>query len=291
MKKRDVGKGSGNRRLWEIAGILFLIAAVACMAAACAGRFGEEQAGEEYRRLSEQTVEIEDTEDREMEMPSAVSSEPPEEVPEEPDPLKALEEMGVPIPDKQVDFVDLQENVNEDIYAWLYIPDTVIDYPVLQHPSDNGFYLHHNLDGSAGYPGCIYSEDYNGKDFEDPVTVLYGHNMRNGTMFADLHKFEDSEFFPEHPYIYVYTPEGLLVYQIFAASEFSNEHLLYTYDFTDPAVFEYYIEKIKDVRSMNHIIDEEVEVDRDSHVLTLSTCVRNKPDNRFLVQGVLLNGD
>ena len=66
-----------------------------------------------------------------------------------------------------VDFDKLQTETNADIYAWIYIPDTNIDYPVLQHPTDDTRYLNYNIDGSKGYPGCIYTEKANAKDFSD----------------------------------------------------------------------------------------------------------------------------
>ena len=198
----------------------------------------------------------------------------------------------MPIPEKEVDFADLQENTNGDIYAWIHIPDTKIDYPVLQHPTDNSYYLNHNLDGSRGYPGCIYTEDYNKKDFTDSNTVLYGHNMKNGTMFAGLHKYGDSEYLEEHPYIYIYTEEGLLAYEIFAAYQSGDEHILYAHDgFEDRKVYGKYLEEILNMRSMGSVLKEGAEVTEDSRIITLSTCISGKPDNRFLVQGVLLNGD
>ena len=199
--------------------------------------------------------------------------------------------MGVPIPEKEVDFEELRENVNEDIYAWIYIPDSKIDYPIVQHPIDNFYYLNYNLDGSYGYPGCIYTERYNRKDFADPLTVVYGHNMKNGTMFAGLHDYEDIEYFREHPYVYVYTPEKLYVYEIFASHEYGNEHLLYNHDYAVKSEFRKYVDSILELRSMNSNRAEDVEVTEDSHILVLSTCMANKPDNRYLVQGVLLNED
>lgn len=217
--------------------------------------------------------------------PSGDASEPAE------DSLQALKDMGIPIPEKEVDFADLQANVNKDIYAWIYIPDTLVDYPVVQHPTDNLYYLNYNLDGSKGYPGCIYTEDYNAKDFSDPNTVIYGHNMKNGTMFAGLHKFEDSEYFNGHPYVYLYTEEGLYVYEIFAAYESGNEHILYNNDFTNHYVYSKYLEGIYSLRAMNSNVREDVEVTAEDRIVTLSTCVANKSDRRYLVQGVLLNED
>lgn len=205
--------------------------------------------------------------------------------------IRALLDKGVPIPEKEVDFADLQANVNGDIYAWIYIPDTKIDYPVLQHPTDNYHYLNYNLDGSKGYPGCIYTEDYNAKDFSDPNTVIYGHNMKNGTMFAGLHRFEDSEYFEEHPYVYIYTEERLYVYEIFAAYESGNEHILYNNDFTDRDVFLKYLAKIFTDRTMNGNVRDEVEVSAGNRIITLSTCVANRADRRYLLQGVLLEED
>lgn len=212
--------------------------------------------------------------------------EPEEELPEY---IQALMDMGVPVPEKKVDFEDLKEKVNGDIYAWIYIPDSKVDYPVVQHPSDDLYYLKYNLDGSYGYPGCIYTERYNKKDFRDPVTVIYGHNMKNGTMFAGLHNYEDMGYFREHPYVYIYTPEKMLVYQIFASYEYTNEHLLYGHNYFASSEFQGYIDDVMGYRSMNCNRAEDVEIGLSDHILVLSTCMANKPDNRYLVQGVLLN--
>lgn len=86
-----------------------------------------------------------------------------------------------------VDFAALWEQ-NEDVYAWITVPGTLVDYPVLQHPSDDEYYLHHTIDHVEGLPGSIYSETVNAKDFTDMNTILYGHNMKNDTMFGSLHE-------------------------------------------------------------------------------------------------------
>ena len=291
MKKTgDDRFGTKSSRGWKIACILCLAGALVCTAVACAGKENQSQAEDEYDKLAELT-EVIATEKPEEATPSP-EPEVTEEPPEEKDPLAILTEMGVPIPEKEVDFAELQENTNADIYAWIYIPDTKIDYPVLQHPTDNTYYLNYNLDGSRGYPGCIYTEDYNEKDFTDPNTVLYGHNMKNGTMFAGLHKYGDSEYLEEHPYVYIYTEEGLLVYEIFAAYQSGDEHILYAHDsFEDRKVYGKYLEEILSMRSMGSVLKEGAEVTEDSRIITLSTCISGKPNNRFLVQGVLLNGD
>lgn len=205
------------------------------------------------------------------------------------DPIDALREKGIPIPEKEIDFAELQANTNADIYAWIYLPDSKIDYPIVQHPTDNYYYLNHNLNGSKGYPGCIYTEDYNTKDFTDPNTVIYGHNMKNETMFAGLHNFEDIQYFDENRYVYIYTPDELLVYEIFAAYEYDDKHLLYNYDYTNETIYQNYLNEIGELRSTGGIIKEDIEVTTEDKIITLSTCIANKPNNRYLVQGVLLN--
>lgn len=205
--------------------------------------------------------------------------------------LKLEEAFDIEIPRKELDFVNLREEINPDIYAWIYIPDTKIDYPVLQHPTDNFYYLQHNLDGTKGYPGCIYTEDYNAKDFSDVNTVLYGHNMKDGSMFAGLHKYGDEEYMAEHPHVFIYTEDDVFVYEIYAAYEYGNEHLLYNYDFSNERIFEDYLEKVKELRTMNRNFRDDIEVDAQDKIVTLSTCIANKADSRYLVQGVLLHED
>ena len=187
-----------------------------------------------------------------------------------------------------VDFAGMWET-NEDVYAWITIPGTVIDYPILQHTSDNTYYLNYNIDGSYGYPGCIYTENMNSKDFTDNNTVIYGHNMKNGTMFAGLHKFEDAAFFEEHNKVYIYTPEKELNYTIFAAYIYDDRHLLYSFNFADSQVYASYLENIKNMRSMNALIREDVSVTAENKIITLVTCIGNQPSKRLLVQAVLDN--
>lgn len=195
---------------------------------------------------------------------------------------------GFNVPEKQIDFKALQEEENADIYAWITVPGTKIDYPIVQHPEEPEYYLEHNLDGSKGYPGCIYTELYNSKDWDDPHTVLYGHNMKNGTMFAGLHYYEDSEFFEDNQYVYIYTEKEVLVYQIFAAYEFSNAHLILGFNTQDEDSFNQYLEGIFQIEGINNHFNEEIEVTAEDKIITLATCIANKPDKRYLVQAVLV---
>ena len=192
------------------------------------------------------------------------------------------------IPEKDIDFEQLTSEVNEDIFAWIYVPGTLVDYPVVRHPTEESYYLNRNLDGSTGYPGCIYVDPINAADFSDPNTVIYGHNMRDDSMFGSLHEYRDRQFFDAHRYIYIYTPEKTLVYRIFAAYEYSDIHLLYSFDLSKKEIFQSYLDQIFDIRDMSANIADDVEVTADDHIVTLSTCIGGKDNMRYLVQGVLI---
>lgn len=200
-----------------------------------------------------------------------------------------LAELGITIPEKNLDWEELKKT-NEDIYAWIYIPNTNVDYPVLQHPSMDDYYLDYNLDHSKGYPGCIYTQvSYNSREFTDFNTILYGHNMRNGTMFHTLHNFEDETFFNENRYVYVYTPEHTYVYDIFGAYAFDDRHILANFDNDNESDRKEYLEEVFSIRDMSAHFREDVEVTTEDAILTLVTCIGGRPNNRYLVQGVLLN--
>lgn len=217
--------------------------------------------------------------------PSSLAESEPETSPaptEEPSPL-----LGYDIPNRTVDIEALQENENEDIYAWLIVPGTEIDYPVLQHSEQLDYYLDHNVDHSKGYPGCIYTQNLNSKEWDDPNTVLYGHNMKNGSMFAGLHYYEDPEFLEENQYIYIFTQNYVRVYHIFGAYEYDNRHLLLAIDMKDPATFAGYLVEVRNLKGMRDNFLENVPVSIENQVLTLETCVTNKPDKRYIVQAIL----
>lgn len=187
-----------------------------------------------------------------------------------------------------IDFDALWE-VNPDIYAWVQVPGTAISYPVVHRKGNDAFYTNHSSDGAYYSGGSVYSEDYNSEDFTDPMTVLYGHNLRNGTMFAQLNDFADVTVFADHPRIYVYLPDRALVYDIFSAAPHSNEHLLGCHDFTNREDFETFYSDLAATKSMGANFRTPLfpVFDKD-RVLTLSTCYRPNNQQRFLVMGRLV---
>lgn len=245
-----------------------------------------------YMQLKEAESQLDSIKNQYVEETAASSEEMQETIEETmeatmeeeiPNPLE-----GYDVPEKIIDFEALRQEQNEHIYAWITVPGTAIDYPVLQHPEIFGYYLDHNLDHSTGYPGCIYSQLYNSKEWDDPMTVLYGHNMKNGTMFAGLHQYEDSQFFEENPYIYIYTEDSVLVYEIFAAYEYTDMDLVQLYNLGGETAYTDYLNSIYTLDGMNNNFNTEIQVSVEDKILTLATCISNKPTSRYLVQGILV---
>lgn len=199
-----------------------------------------------------------------------------------------VSEQTVPVCEPVYDFETLREE-NTDIYAWITVPGTQVDYPVLQSETDN-YYLEHNLDGSSGYPGCIYTNPCNQKDFSDYHTVLYGHNMKNGSMFGCLHSFEEQEFFDENREIVVYTEEKRLTYEIYAAVKFTDVYIPAYYDVTTADGRDAFLAALKEESKNSEVshIDERMEIQPEDKLITLSTCVNGERTKRWLIVGKLV---
>lgn len=195
----------------------------------------------------------------------------------------------VVLPDNPIDFADLQAK-NPHTVAWLEVPGTVINYAIMQSGNDvpENFYLDHAEDRKYRYSGSIYIQQMNRSDFTHPNTVMYGHNMKNGSMFAALHKFRNKEFFDENQYIYVYTPGHILKYRIYSAYVYDNRHILNSFDFSDDAEYQAYLDQSLNPKSMTKQVREGVDVTTDDRIITLSTCTSNNRE-RYLVQGVLID--
>ena len=210
-------------------------------------------------------------------------------IPVHPGQLSGGQEEQIPEPERpewflNIDFEALAE-VNEDIYAWIDIPDTGVSYAVVQSPTDNLYYNTHSVDKTYYTGGSIYSQRYNTKTFEDPVTVLYGHNRQTKTMFAPVNDYAGKDFFDAHPYIYIYTPERVYQYHIFAAYPHSSEHLLLCHNFASKQQFNTFFRELYDGIDTNY--RRELFPEAGERVLTLSTCYKDNRMQRYLVQGVL----
>ena len=199
---------------------------------------------------------------------------------------------AVDMAENPIDFKALQK-INKEIYAWLYVPDTEIDYPLLQSEVSDGAYLNTDIYGNYNYAGSLYTECCNSTDMTDRVTVIYGHNMFDGSMFATLHRFRDKSFFKKHGKFYIYTPERKLTYQVVSAFEYDDRHLMNTNNyFANDAVFKEYLEYIQNPRSLSSNVRKKLDhkLTLNDRVVTLSTCL-DVGDGRYLLQGVLIKDE
>ena len=187
--------------------------------------------------------------------------------------------------------VDLQSlhEINSDVYAWIRVPGTNVDYPIAQSTVHDNYYLHRSIYKRYLFAGMIYTQSCNNKQFTDPVTVVYGHNMRSTTMFTTLHYFEDPAFFEKNDTFYIYTLDRVLTYKIVSAYKYDNRHIMNSFDFANPDVLrsyqDYVLNPITTLRNMR----SGVTLDKDSKLVVLSTCMSNDKSSRFLVNGVLIN--
>lgn len=155
----------------------------------------QKQREAELAELARQAAQQETIAERESEETLPEETEPPYESP--------------------IDFAALRE-MNPDIVAWLTIPGTAIDYPVVQ-ADDNETYLKTDFEGNFSSAGAIYLDCDSDSDLQGKHSILYGHHMRNGSMFADIVKFKDEEFFRENREIILYLPEQELHLKTIAA--------------------------------------------------------------------------
>lgn len=307
------GAGLSGRKLYFIAGCVFALIFIGCITVitvTSVKRSREKKKLEELAKEAAVTVESDEAKSTltdlykepafDKDEPKAASlsesindtdteeTEPKELLTIEDEPVDILKAMNIEIPQKEFDWEKLKET-NEDIYAWIYIPDTKIDYPVLQDPKELNYYLDHNVDRTTGYPASIYTQYINKTDFTDRNTVIYGHNMKDGTMFAGLHQYEDVDYIVSHPYIYIYTEDYTYVYEVYASAEFNNKLLPKAYDFDTEEGFLKFIDDVGTFRSSKKNIDTERKLTFEDRIVTLSTCVRGEAEKRYFVIGVLLN--
>ena len=280
-----------NKKSWHIILILALLGLVACLGFIAWHLYQDQRSRETYEETASQVTIVTATPTPTLDDDSSLTVEKIEaqkftgvrEGKETKLPSDIFSGRGNPI-----DFNKLHE-INPDLYAWIRIEDDEIDYPIAQHPTDPEYYLNHDLYGDVAVVGCVFTQHYNRKDFSDRNTVIYGHNMNDGhSMFASLHWFEDADFFNKTRYCYIYTPDKIRVYDIFAARPYTNDNLLAVIDWKDPYAYRNFLDEIFATHSMECNIREGVIVTTADRIITLSTCINGQPENRYLVHAKLV---
>lgn len=174
--------------------------------------------------------------------------------------------------------------VNEQIVGWLSIAGTAIEYPVMQ-ANDNDFYLNRNYKNERTRAGSIFMDYRNHATEETQHTILYGHHMRDGTMFHDLEKFADEAFFSQTQDHYFDTAESQYNIEIFSAYYTTTDFYYIETDFANDEAYGSFLEDIKE-RSMH---GSSINVTSNDRVITFSTCDDGAGhDGRFVVHGKLV---
>ncbi|MCM1126042.1 MAG: class B sortase [Lachnospiraceae bacterium] len=187
--------------------------------------------------------------------------------------------------DTVIDFEALQSE-NPDIFAWLYVPGTGIDAPVLQSAEADDYYESHNAYGEPDLRGALYTELANLKNMCDFNTVIHGKSGENG-LFEGLYQFADPDFFEEHEEIYLYLDGNLLTYTVFAAYERENASLIRSYDFTYGSGCEKFLADMYGSREMGKNLREGWEEVTPYHFLVTLTAEEEHAEKQFVVLAAL----
>ena len=189
-----------------------------------------------------------------------------------------------------IDFEKATEE-NRDIYAWIKIPGLEVDYPVLRKPGDDDYYLRRNLRGKYSVAGCLYTQaKYNGDDFSDRVTIIYGHNMTDGSMFGMLEDtYSNSRDFEKHSDITVYLPKEEKHYTVVAAVPYSNVHIMEQFNRfeidEDVLNFEKFICDSKETKA---VYNRQWVPNRKDKLLILATCQKSDYNRRYILVAKLI---
>ena len=170
---------------------------------------------------------------------------------------------------------------NPHVIALLDIPGTNIHYPILQHPTEDNYYLNITIEGYSGYPGSIYTNLEEGQNFDTFNTVIYGHNMSDGSMFGTLNQYDNVEYMKQHRDIHIYTMTEEHDYKVCAIVVYDDRYITYTYNDMIEADRAAYLRSLQGGTWL-----DDVNVTTDSHIITLSTCIGGMPENRRLLIAV-----
>ena len=195
---------------------------------------------------------------------------------------KQLTEENEKLAESGYDFGPLMEQ-NADTAGWLSIEGTNIDYPIVQ-AKDNEFYLDHDFNKNKSKAGSIFMDFRNGKDFVDRNTILYGHNMKDGTMFRDLNNYGNHKFLNDHRYIELYTGSCLYTWEIFSTYKTGTDFDYLLTEFSSTEDFHSYIETVL----MKSQFEFKEDLKSTEQILTLSTCSGGSGDIRRVVHARLI---
>jgi len=167
-------------------------------------------------------------------------------------------------PEVKISFEELVE-LYPDVIGWLYCEGTPINYPVVQ-AKDNDYYLRRMINGKYNIGGTIFMDYRNNADFSDEITIIYGHNMKNGSMFGTVPKYKKQSFLEKHPVMIFRTPEKNYTFEVLGGYATTASDMIYSYPNTD--------EKIAELKTQFGTTD---------NLVLLSTCTYETEDARYIL--------
>ena len=182
---------------------------------------------------------------------------------------------------EKINFEELKQ-INSDIVGWITNKDRSINYPVVQG-KDNDYYLNHLFNKNENSSGCIFIDYRNDSSFSDKNSIIYGHNMNNGSMFASLLNYKEEKYFLENNEFYIMTPENNYIVKIFSCYDSNINSNSWDLEFKTDTDYENWLQDISDKSFWKNDISPNVE----DRIVTFSTCNNNSWDNRFVVHGIL----
>ncbi|NBI06575.1 class B sortase [Senegalia massiliensis] len=172
------------------------------------------------------------------------------------------------------------KKINENMVGWIEVPNTNIDYPIVKG-KDNFHYLYHNIEDEKSIHGSIFM-DYRNKNWDDKNTIIYGHHMKDGTMFKELTKYKNKDFFDNNDSFYIDTGSGKIEYKILSVNVFKGDSNYIRTNFNSSEEFLDYIGYIK----KESLFHRDLELKTDEDIITLSTCSYEFDDARTVVYGI-----
>ncbi len=169
-----------------------------------------------------------------------------------------------------------------DITGWLWSPGSEIDYPVVQG-QDNEYYLNHTADGARSIIGSIFMENKNQKEFQDDVTILYGHHIRGGQMFSSLSGYKKQAYYEKHPVMYLFTPGKNYRVDLFAGEVRAGQNGAFPIIFESEDKRERWLSKLLASSTFTSLVS----LGDKERILALCTCSYEYDDARYVVYGVL----
>lgn len=177
---------------------------------------------------------------------------------------------------------DKLRKINPDVVGWIYVPHTTIDYPIVQG-SSNSEYLHKSFEGKYLFAGCIFLDAKCDKSFSSDNSIVYGHHMNNGSMFAPFVKFKQQDFVKKYRRVYLYTPQKTWKLKIISAYPTSGYGLKIPIDFADKDEKNKYLNNVKKKSVVSISSPENKDINQ---LFTFVTCSYERKNNRTLVHAI-----